>query len=113
VSPRDQLRAGIDAAREELTQGDEQRALEAFARGEHATHEEALESVELPAKATDNDVTLHAAMLRAHVASIRTFVEKHGAKWAPHVRERWLVRAEEVEDRVSRLEPGDALRKAG
>lgn len=107
--------ASIDEARAELHEAGVRDVLAAYSRGEHASVEEALESVEVPAKATANDVTLHAMMLRAHAESVRVVVAQHGHKWAPHVRERWLVRAEEVEHRLAQIEcetQGESMRRA-
>lgn len=70
-------------------------ALLAFARGERSDLQDALDEAGPPPEpVTDADLAEFRAQQAEQVHHIRAYVAKHGAKWAPHVRERWLALAD-------------------
>jgi hypothetical protein len=112
---RERSRRAINESRElwyEIACRDELQAYVTGTNTEHGSAQEAIESVERPAPATDADIDAHIAGLAKWAADIRGFVAKGGDSSEPYVRARLLVRAEEIEDRVAQLVPADALREA-
>lgn len=94
----------IDEARRQLHEGTFLDRMAMLRDGTFDSYEEAVEDLDdAPAAATVEDVVATIPGLREHAGSIRAFVDRHGCKWAPHVRARWLVAAEELEDRAEQL----------
>jgi hypothetical protein len=94
---------GINASRATLREADFQERMLALKRGDHASYDEAMEGFAEPSPATVNDVIATVAGLFSQARNIRAFVEKYGGGWQEHVRVRWLVGAEECEDRAQQM----------
>lgn len=97
-SARDRLRDALNFANSLHYEASRYDAMRHLAEGGFDSEAEAMRAVgSRPAPATEAQVDEALASRRAEAARIREYVEKHGAKWSEHVRQRWLVQAEMME----------------
>jgi acetyl esterase/lipase len=102
--PHDKLRDDIVWARETLRDAGVSLQMRRVADGLYDSFDEALAEIDdEPRPVTVQDLLDAMHALLPHAESIREFVALHGEAWPEHVRERWLVGAEELEDRHARL----------
>lgn len=100
---RESIRESIRWARGVHRDLSEREALRAYSRGHYDDLAEAMAAVPRADDVNESDVDAAIDAWADEARRLRAYAEPQRGKWAPHVVERWIVRAEELEDRVARL----------